>query len=171
MAEEDTAEDNRQFEQVLSRLDALMKRSHASAPVEESGVNVPADEASDVPVLTEIYHGAGLLMVAASEQEAPPLLTEFVAVPQDIPAIEEPVVEAGVVEEQVAEPAVPDPPPLSREQEVEAVLAELMPTLREMIARVAQEEFYYAQQNLMLRVSQEAEQALRLRLLQKPKPK
>lgn len=169
MAEEESAEENRQFEQVLSRLDALMKRSHALAPVDESPANDPADEASDdVPVLTEIYHGAGLLASSVAEQQMPPLLTEFVEEPQV--EVELPALAVSRVDEPVEELAVPEPP-RSHEQEVESVLAELMPNLREMIARVAQEEFFYAQQNLVLRVGQEAEQALRLRLLQKFIPK
>ena len=165
MAEEDTTEENRQFEQVLNRLDALMKRSHASVPIDEPGLGV-AGEASDasVPVLTEVYRGAELLPVSVAEHEAPPLLTEFISAPQL-------VVEASAVEALASVAELPMQPWSSREQEVESVVAELMPRLREMIARVVQEEIFYAQQNLSLRISQEAEQVLRLRLLQGTKPK
>jgi len=162
--QEDIAEENGQFEQVLSRLDALMKRSQ--------GQDVPEPPAA-VPVLTEVFVGGVLTPIAVVEQEAPPVLTEFVAPP----LVEDEVVEEAPEESPTAEAVVePDevsvmlPPPLSV-QEVDALLTELMPMFREMIARVAQEEFFYAQQNLMLRVVQEAEQMLRLRLLHEAKPK
>lgn len=60
-------DDNRQFEQVLDRLDALMKRSHAapadtpSSPVSEAqeGEQPPRLSWEDgIPLLTEIYEGA-----------------------------------------------------------------------------------------------------------------
>lgn len=155
MADDDTTEENRQFEQVLNRLDALMKRSHASEAVDESEVCVP--------VLTEIYLGAALSPYAVAGLEAPPLLTEFVSLPQL--AVEAPAA-AGLV----PEPELPAQPLLSREQEVESMVAELMPRLREMIALIVQEEIHSAQQNLASRIGQEAEQALRLHLLQKSEP-
>lgn len=158
--DEDTTEENRQFEQVLNRLDALMKRSHAPLPADEPGADVAGEEAvAGIPVLTEIYRGEIVLPVAVAEQEAPPLLTELVSVPQPD------------AEEAVSEPELPEQPQSSREQQVESVVAELMPKLREMIAQVVQEEIYYAQQNLSLRISQEAEQVLRQRLLQEITPK
>lgn len=157
---EDTADEDRQFEQVLNRLDALMKRSHAPLPEDHSEMDAAEAALPDVPVLTEIYCGPELLSVVVEEQTVPPLLTELVSAPLPV-----------VIEAVVSEPELPKQPQLSREQEVESVVAELMPKLRERIASVVQEEFFYAQQNLSLRISQEAERVLRLRLLQETKPK
>ena len=91
------------------------------------------------------------------------MLTEFASFSQ-------PVVEAPAAEALVPEPALPVQPLLSREQEVESMVAELMPRLREMIALIVQQEICSAQRNLASRISQEAEQALRLHLLQKSEP-
>lgn len=150
---EDTTEENLQFAQVLNRLDALMKRSHVPLPVDE-----PEADAASIPVLTEIYRGVELSPVAVAErQEAPLLMTEFVSAPQP------------EVEEEASQPE--SPAQSSRQQEIESVVAELMPRLREMMVRVVQEEFLNAQQNLSLRICQEAEQVLRLHLQQETKPK
>jgi len=159
---EETTEENHQFEQVLNRLDALMKRSHVTASAEEPEQHAPVDEASaDVPVLTEIYHGAALLPVAVEAQEAPPLLTEWIAAPQ-AEAV------SAVVDEAMDAPAAPQ---VSVEQQVEAVVEALMPEIREMVARVVQEALVSAQQNLSSRIAQEAEQMLRQRLAQEFIPK
>lgn len=166
---EESTEDNRQFEAVLSRLDALMKRSHPS-PLPQGSEEVEAD----VPVLTEIYQGTVLQTVGVAEQEAPPVLTDYVMAPPEV--VEDVAGEASAAEAMPA-PASVEPPvslePLAptREQDVETIVAELLPMLQEMVAKVVQEELYYAQQNLTLRIGQEAERLLRQRLLRDVKPK
>jgi hypothetical protein len=164
---EDTTEENRQFEQVLNRLDALMKRSHATAPESLDGLeqSVPDDDPhADVPVLTEVYLGADLSPVTVAAQETPPLLTELVAEsPSD--AMQ------AVVDEVIGEPELLEETLVTIEQQVESMVEALMPEIREMVARVVQEEIYYAQQNLSLRIAQEAEQMLRQRLMQEITPK
>ncbi len=162
---EDTGEEKRQFEQVLNRLDALMKRSHAPMPVDEPPVSSAGEEgAADIPVLTEIYHGAELLPVDVAAENVPPLLTEFIVAPQF--DVNVPVVEAVAPEPELSGQLQP----LS-EQQVESVVAELMPKLREMIARVVQEELFLAQQAVLERLAIEAEHLLRQRLLQETIPK
>lgn len=148
----DIEEDDRQFERVLSRLDALMKHSHVSVPADDVGV----EAAVDVPVLTEIYRGEELVPLAVVDQEEAPVLTEFIRAPGSA--------DEGLVE--VPEQALP-----TREQEVEMVVAELMPMLRDMVAEVVREELQVAQQSLSARVGREAERLLRQRLLQGSKPK
>jgi hypothetical protein len=166
VAEEDITEENRQFEQVLNRLDSLMKRNHLRVQEEAPGVDVAGVEAMpDIPVLTEIYHGGALPSVAIAEQEALPVLTGLV--PAALP-----VVEQGAVEEEVL-PAMefPPQPQLSSEQEVESMVAELMPKLRETMSMLVQEELLHVQQNLSLRMAEEAEQLLSRLLLEAVKPK
>lgn len=173
---EESTEDNRQFEAVLSRLDALMKRSHPSPLPQDA-----EEFAADVPVLTEIYQGAVLQAVGVAEQEAPPVLTDYVMAPpapeMALPEVVEDVVAEASAAEAMPAPASVEPPvslePLAstREQDVETIMAELLPMLQEMVAKVVQEELYYAQQNLTLRIGQEAERLLRQRLLREVKPK
>ncbi len=148
----DIEEDDRQFERVLSRLDALMKHSHVSVPAD--GVDIEA--AVDVPVLTEVYRGEELVPLAVVDQDDAPLLTESIRIPESVVA-------------DVAE--APEQVPPTREQEVEMVVAELMPMLRDMVAEVVREELQAAQQSLSARVGQEAERLLRQRLLQGSKLK
>lgn len=159
---EETTEDNRQFEEVLSRLDALMKRSHApelSREVEASGDVVP-----DVPVLTEIYQGEGLVPVRVSDEEAPPVLTEFVSMPHVDG-------ESFVDKQPETQAVIAVASASSQAQALNAVVEAVMPMLREMVENVVREELFYAQQNVTLRVVHEAEQMLRQRLLQDVKPR
>lgn len=173
---EESTEDNRQFEEVLSRLDALMKRSHPALLPQEA-----EEVAADVPVLTEVFQGVILQPVGVAEHETPPVLTDYVMAPPTpetvLPEVEEGVAweastaepvpaSASVEMSALVEPVVPTPGP-----DVETIVAELLPMLREMVAKVVQEELYYSQQNLMLRIGQEAEQLLRQRLLRDVKPR
>lgn len=142
---DDVADEARQFERVLTRLDALMKRSQV-AEAGEGGAVVH----DDIPVLTEVYAGespapAGLV------QDAPPVLTETVAGQMRPP-------EAYVQLADMAAVAM-------HEQQVETLLTQMMPEMREMIARIVREELDQVQQTLAGRLEIEAEHLLRQRLL------
>lgn len=163
----------RQFERVLNRLDALMKRNHAPTEMpatdkHEVDFNGPEtvfmelEPEVEVPVLTDVFHGAELRPVEVLENEAPPVLTQFVTEPELT------IIEAAPV--AVEKPVILDPAGLS-EIDVEMILDELMPQLREMLARVMDEEFVRVQQSLRTRVMIEAELLLRHRLEQEIRPK
>jgi len=159
---EEITDDNRQFEAVLSRLDALMKRSHA--PDSLNAVEAQTDPVPGVPVLTEVYQGAALVPVKVADEGAPPTLTEFLPTPL--------VDGEAIVDEQPETQAVIDVlPEVSQEQAIKAVIEAVMPMLQEMVENVVREELFYAQQNVTLRIVHEAEQMLRQRLLQDVKPK
>jgi hypothetical protein len=154
---DDAIEDSREFEQVLTRLDALMKRSHGPAAEE---IAPPPAVDDGIPVLTEIYAGEVTASVITEQDDELPVLTEVVAAQQ-------PLMEDSVADEEKVD-VMPEP---SREALAEGILAELMPMMREMIACVLQEELHYAQQTLMAKLAGEAERVLRQRLLQESKPK
>ncbi|OIQ86328.1 hypothetical protein GALL_318320 [mine drainage metagenome] len=167
MAEEDISEENRQFEQVLNRLDSLMKRNHLQVKEEAPGMDVAGVGAvTDIPVLTEIYYGETTLpSVAIAEQETLPLLTELALAA--LPVVEQ----AAVEKEQLPVLEFLPQPQLSCEQEVESMVAELMPKLRETMSKLVQEELLHVQQHLSLRMSEEAENLLSRLLLEAVKPK
>lgn len=154
-------DEDQQFERVLSRLDALMKRNHPVAPEEaEAGEAGLPDAEVEVPLLTEVYRGGVILPVAAG-QDAPPTLTE-VAGPQPGNAH----APAQTLDGETAMPeGLFSPVPLP-ELEMDSVVAELLPVLQQMVAKLVQEELFYTQQNLTLRIGQEAERLLRQHLLQ-----
>lgn len=158
---EAATEDDRQFEAVLSRLDALMKRSHALESSGEPEASEGVGSIADVPILTEVYQGAGLVQVRASDEEVPPTLTDFVSMP--------PVEVA--VSTDVPEKVTDAVPAMTQEQELNAAIDAVMPMLREMVENVVREELFYAQQNLTLRITHEAEHMLRQRVLAGVRPK
>lgn len=155
------SEDDRQFEQVLSRLDALMKRSHGAVAVEEAveTQEVSSSDQSDVPVLTEVYTGPELspLELVAS---APPVLTDMLTTV---------VREAfqhdaqGVLSSEEGEEASPLPRDDAR-LDIEEIIASLLPAMQARMALVIQEELQAAQEAIAHRVKDEAEQCLRLHL-------
>lgn len=148
-------EEDRQFERVLSRLDALMRHSHVSVPADTASRSADdtVEYPVDVPVLTEVYQGAERSLLAVSAGGAPPLLTEFAGMP-------------GAAAGTEPEPLAP-----SREAEIDMVVAELMPVLHEMVVNVVREELENARRELTARVIQEAERLLRQRLQCGAKPK
>lgn len=155
------SEDDRQFEQVLSRLDALMKRSHGAVAVEEAveTQEISSSDQSDVPVLTEVYTGPELspLELVAS---APPVLTDMLTTV---------VREAfqhdaqGVLSSEEGEEASPLPRDDAR-LDIEEIIASLLPAMQARMALVIQEELQAAQEAIAHRVKDEAEALLRLHL-------
>ncbi len=159
-------EEDGQFEQVLTRLDALMQRGHVSspaetpvpeAPLEEAAGTEPIEGVAEIPVLTEVFYGIELLPVIDLEQELPRTTNG--------PVAESPF--------EIAAPisVLPEPVAPSREAEADFVLAELMPDISEMIRSAVQQELSELQLKLSSRLCQEAEQVLRQRLLETTKPK
>lgn len=156
------SEDDRQFEQVLSRLDALMKRSHGAVAVEEAveTQEISSSDQSDVPVLTEVYTGPELspLELVAS---APPVLTDMLTTV---------VREAfqhdaqGVLSSEEGEEASPLPRDDAPRHDIEEIIASLLPAMQARMALVIQEELQAAQEAIAHRVKDEAEQCLRLHL-------
>ncbi len=163
------AEDDRQFEQVLNRLDALMKRSHGEAAgIAADTVPASAELPADLPVLTERYTGPELQPLEVAESR-PPVLTEIVSptAAMAVTTVEEEVVadtdvelSASEAQERTSVPVVVD--------ELEALTAALLPALQARIALVVQEELRVAQDNIVRRLEQEAEQMLRQQLSETP---
>ena len=167
MADE-TPGENRQFDTVLSRLDALMKRNQASRS--ESRLQESADDFSGpatmfmpepeltvntVPVLTDVFQGGALQVIEVSDQPTPPVLTQTLPV--------ETVSQDG--EFQSLDGSGSSGALALVPVDMDATIDELMPLFREMVVRVAQEELSLAQQTLQARVLFEAEQLLRRRLM------
>lgn len=153
------SEDDRQFEQVLSRLDALMKRSHGAVAVEEAVEmqEVSSSDQSDVPVLTEVYTGPELspLELVAS---APPVLTDMLTTV---------VREAFQHDAQGVLSSEEEASSLPRDDarlDIEEIIASLLPAMQARMALVIQEELQAAQEAIAHRVKDEAEALLRLHL-------
>lgn len=155
------SEDDRQFEQVLSRLDALMKRSHGAVAVEEAveTQEVSSSDQSDVPVLTEVYTGPELspLELVAS---APPVLTDMLTTVVREASQHD---AQGVLSSEEGEEAST----LTRDDarlDIEEIIASLLPAMQARMALVIQEELQAAQEAIAHRVKDEAEALLRLHL-------
>lgn len=153
------SEDDRQFEQVLSRLDALMKRSHGAVAVEEAveTQEISSSDQSDVPVLTEVYTGPELspLELVAS---APPVLTDMLTTV---------VREAFQHDAQGVLSSEEEASSLPRDDarhDIEEIIASLLPAMQARMALVIQEELQAAQEAIAHRVKDEAEALLRLHL-------
>ena len=143
----DATDEGRQFDRVLTRLDALMKRNQMHDGGEDMGTAAADD---NVPTLTEVYAGESPA-AAVSEQDAPPVLTDTAPGPLRPPAAYVQLADMAAV--------------ARHEQQVETLLTHLMPEIREMIARIVREEFDQMQQTLAGRIEIEAEHQLRQRLL------
>lgn len=156
------AEDDRQFERVLNRLDALMKRSHGEAAgIAADTASASADLRADLPVLTERYTGPELQPLEIAESR-PPVLTEIVSATAAIAVTT--VEEEAVADTELGPLASEARTSASVVDELEALTAALLPALQARIAVVVQEELLVAQDNILRRLEQEAEQLLRLQL-------
>jgi hypothetical protein len=137
---------NTQFEQVLSRLDALMKRGQLTEPAPPPNLSQESPE----PVLEEISVTESPL----AEESATP----FVILEE---AIEIPVLT------EVYEGAVPDTAAHARGEELaDAVIDALMPLMLENLDLIVAEEAARMQQNIAERLRIEIAEALRARLQQ-----
>lgn len=143
MTEEDADAENRQFEQVLSRLDALMKRSHADEAAIPAAPQAPLP---DLPLPAETIEEniaepaaevAGSAVAAGAEDAAIPVLTDVYA---GILPARRGAGEAG------AEAATIDA---------------LLPALLDACERIIQEESARMRQSIAARLSAEVAEALR----------
>jgi hypothetical protein len=151
---DEAEEENQQFEQVLSRLDALMKRSHPGAPP-SSPEPEPESEPEPAPAATGIYFHL--------EPIGPTDETD--AVPEDAEAdpaalVQNDAAAIPVLTEIYAGgvPAVPMP-----ETPAAAAVEELSPELLESIRRIVDEECDNLRRTLGERLQSEVIAALRQR--------
>jgi hypothetical protein len=144
----DESGDNQQFDQVLSRLDALMKRSQVGE------VQAPATPET---------------LSASQEPTKKETLTESALTPEDSNTpfvILEENIEIPVLTE-IYEGAVPEVTSDSGEELAEAVIDALMPLMLENLDIIVAEEAARMQQNIAERLRIEIAEALRARLRQK----
>lgn len=135
---------NQQFEQVLSRLDALMKRGQAAGdmagaapgPLPETTRNEAAPDSSSAPA------DSGTPFVILDEPTEIPVLTE------------------------IYEGTVPPAQPGAGEELADAVIDALMPLMLENLDIIVAEEAARMQQNIAERLRIEIAEALRARLRQ-----
>jgi hypothetical protein len=138
--------ENTQFEQVLSRLDALMKRGQ---PTEPAALPEP------LPATTKPLGEEASGMEALSSDES---ATPFVILEE---AIEIPVLT------EVYEGTLPDAPSQGSEDELaDAVIDALMPLMLENLDLIVAEEAAKMQQHIAERLRIEIAEALRARLRQ-----
>jgi hypothetical protein len=160
---DEVPEDDRQFETVLNRLDALMKRSHDTVvppPSVEQGAaarsEAPAIETPVVPVLTDVFYGEVISQdSSAYEGNGLPVLTEAF---QDAKQAEENV------------PAFEAVPKIEQ-CDLEQILREEMPQIRALIAQLVEKELSQARLVLTARLGYEVEQLLLKQLREKIKQK
>jgi hypothetical protein len=137
-----------QFEQVLSRLDALMKRGQATEPVIPPAPEMtlmPSDTQADVADESAPAH---------QDDSTPFVIIEEAA---DIPVLTE-----------IYEGTVATDPSGSGEELAEAVIDALMPLMLENLDLIVAEEAAKMQENIAERLRIEIAEALRLRLQEKP---
>ena len=152
----DSSDEDGQFEQVLTRLDALIQRNYSPSLPDRPLMKFTLENVEPEPAVPESFSAE------TADSEIPVLTEVFQRTDHTVPTLTEtaPVAEA------------PDESGrLSRAEEADFVLEELMPGLRKMIQLIVQQELADAQQKLSQRICLEAEQVLRLRLLEPPTPK
>jgi hypothetical protein len=137
-----------QFEQVLSRLDALMKRGQATEPAAP-----PAPEITLMP--PEIHEDVAAESAPAQQDDSTPFV--IIEEAADIPVLTE-----------IYEGTVATDPSGSGEELAEAVIDALMPLMLENLDLIVAEEAAKMQENIAERLRIEIAEALRLRLQEKP---
>lgn len=144
-------EENQQFEQVLTRLDALMKRSHSATPSQPDEaewqmleITLPPPEAAEE---TE-----NALPEAAPETAESPFFILEEKETADIPVLTD--VYEGTV-----------PPRNARAESVDAIVEALLPAMLENLDIIVAEEAAKMQQAIAERLRAEIGEALRQRLL------
>lgn len=146
---DDASKENQQFEQVLSRLDALMNRSHAG------GTTAPLPPDSPPPV-PEPVDDAETATLPSPDADRPPLfvLEETTEIPVLTDVYEGPF--------QTASPLADD-----NDASPEAVIDALMPLMLENLDLIVAEEAARMQQTIAERLRFEIGEALRQRLQDK----
>lgn len=140
---------NEQFEQVLSRLDALMKRSQTAGPIVP-----PVPETAPSPYATMSEETVSEPMSSPEESSTPFVILEE--------AVEVPVLT------EIYEGPSPASQPGTGEELADAVIDALMPLMLENLDIIVAEEAARMQQNIAERLRVEIADALRQRLQAKP---
>lgn len=145
---EDASKENQQFEEVLSRLDALMHRTHAG------GATAPLP--TDAPAPQEVAEDAETAAPPSPEADRPPffVLEEIAELPVLTDVYEGPL--------RTASPVGDD-----NEASVEEVIDALMPRMLENLDLIVAEEAARMQQTIADRLRFEIGEALRQRLQEK----
>jgi len=138
-----------QFEQVLSRLDALMKRGQVTEPAIP-----PAPEITLMPPGTTHEDAAAESASSHQDDSTPFVIIEEAA---DIPVLTE-IYEGSVATDQ----------PGTGEELADAVIDALMPLMLENLDLIVAEEAAKMQENIAERLRIEIAEALRQRLQEKP---
>lgn len=135
---------NQQFEQVLSRLDALMKRGQAAGDMAEAAPGPLPETTRDeaAPDSSSAPADSGTPFVILDEPTEIPVLTE------------------------IYEGTVPPAQPGTGEELADAVIDALMPLMLENLDIIVAEEAARMQQNIAERLRIEIAEALRARLRQ-----
>jgi len=148
MTQQEAPEESRHFAQVLTRLDALMKRNQqADETLQAVELDTPEEvESGVIPVLTEIYQGEASALVMPTEDSVLPLLTEAIApeLPAQQTVEEAPQPDAffgtlANLEPSEAPPQITEPTD-NYDEIVENMVATLMPQLQDALARAVREE-------------------------------
>jgi hypothetical protein len=149
---EDREAENQQFEQVLSRLDALLKRKHADLP-KTPPIAAPDQPKFAILPLSPTETSENLALEPSGnmdDQESPAPAEGF------IPVLTE--VFEGILPQKKASDT-------SYSEATDALIEALLPAILDIVDRVTQEESLKMQQALSSRLRTEMAMALRQRLL------
>lgn len=154
----DPEEDNQQFEQVLTRLDALMKRSHGIPPNDAAEETDTQMLEITLPPLDATDAAATEMPAAAPEEncDAPVFVLEEKEA-ANIPVLTE--VYDGALSLQ--------PPPDPREETIDSIVDALIPLMLDNLDMIVAEEAAKMQLAIADRLRSEIGETLRQRLLQR----
>ena len=178
MIRSENNEENKHFETVLNRLDALLRRDYVAggmSDIPSRDTISPMKEDDEIPVLTEVYEGEAFFLKAGEREVELPLLGEF-AIPPEKHASEGDALQpdayfgrlAALRAEDLTQPHRLDEVVVDYDALVGEALVDLVPQIQEAMARTIEEEMVRAQTQLQLRVIErmrdEIESVLRQRL-------
>jgi len=139
----DSSEETSHFEQVLGRLDALLKRNQTIEPLPAPSAATAERDSSSIPVLTEIYQAEpGRVVTTQSAGNSVPLLTEIASLPAFTPEHNStpawaPHVNVHVSNALLSRQATTA---FNHDELVEKTLAPLLPLLQNRISQIFREE-------------------------------
>jgi hypothetical protein len=167
MTQQESSEEANHFEQVLGRLDALLKRNQPLDTTPEDTPTMPVETAgSDIPVLTEVYAGEGPVTLLADTGDVPaPVLTEIAEpleqseqtsgqMTGDVPLPDAYFGSLAAVPPSEALPQPATGAALDDDAIVEKTLTILMPLLQDALDRVVREEIERALSEITASVTQ-----------------
>lgn len=148
---EDASEESQHFEQVLSRLDALMKRNQSAEPAEMMQSASPFEHQASDAEMDETLE----LVIPPHADEAPADAGISIDSHDVIPVLTE------VYEVVLPAPASPAINPI---KDTEAVLEDLLPRIQEIIEQALKSEMKKMRATLLPRIQEEVAEAVRSRL-------